>query len=74
MNRAPRPFEGTPVALLFVNMALGVVSRVAPQLNLFAVGFPVTIGAGLLLLTIGIPMIEAPVAFHLERLLSHLSR
>lgn len=60
--------------LLFVNMALGIVSRVAPQLNLFAVGFPVTIGAGLLLLTIGIPMIEAPVAFHLERLLSHLAR
>lgn len=60
--------------LLFVNMALGVISRVAPQFNLFAVGFPVTIAAGLLMLTVGLPMIEAPVAMHLDRLLAHLAR
>lgn len=60
--------------LLFVNMALGIVSRVAPQFNLFAVGFPITIAAGLLMLTLGLPMIEAPVAVHLERMLSHLAR
>src|SRR5690606_33955733 len=29
-------------ALLVANLALGVVSRSAPSLNLFAVGFPVT--------------------------------
>ncbi len=60
--------------LLFVNMALGVISRVAPQFNLFAVGFPITIAAGLLMLTVGLPMIEAPVAVHLQRLLDHLAR
>jgi flagellar biosynthetic protein FliR len=41
-------------ALLVTNIALGVITRAAPQLNLFAVGFPVTIvmGFGALLLTL----------------------
>ena len=34
-------------ALLVVNLAFGVMSRAAPTLNLFAVGFPVTLIAGL---------------------------
>jgi flagellar biosynthetic protein FliR len=34
------------VALIVVNLALGVVSRAAPQLNLFGVGFPLTITVG----------------------------
>ena len=60
--------------LLFVNVALGIVSRVAPQLNLFAVGFPVTILVGIVMLTIGLPMIEAPLAVQFDRLLTHLGR
>src|SRR4029079_18191145 len=36
-------------ALLVVNLAFGVMSRAAPTLNLFAVGFPVTLLAGLLI-------------------------
>ncbi|MES0874100.1 flagellar biosynthetic protein FliR [Sinimarinibacterium thermocellulolyticum] len=43
------------IALLTVNLAMGVVSRSAPTLNLFAVGFPVTLVAGLLLLRAGLP-------------------
>jgi flagellar biosynthesis protein FliR len=46
--------------LLFVNLALGIVSRVAPQLNVFAIGFPVTISAGLVLLTLGLPLMAQP--------------
>lgn len=38
------------VALLVTNLALGVLSRAAPQLNLFAIGFPVTITAGFAML------------------------
>ena len=60
--------------LLFVNVALGVVSRVAPQLNLFGVGFPVTITVGIAMLTVGLPMIEAPLAVQLDRILAHLGR
>jgi len=33
-------------ALLFVNMSLGMIGRAAPQLNIFAVGFSITIVAG----------------------------
>ena len=43
-------------ALLFMNIALGVVTRAAPQLNIFAVGFPVTIMSGLLIMLIVMPI------------------
>ena len=41
-------------ALLIVNLAFGVVSRAAPSLNLFAVGFPVSLVVGLLVVLAGI--------------------
>jgi flagellar biosynthetic protein FliR len=41
-------------ALLIVNLAFGVVSRAAPTLNLFAVGFPVSLVIGLLVVLAGI--------------------
>lgn len=41
-------------ALLIVNLAFGVVSRAAPALNLFAVGFPVSLVIGLLVVLAGI--------------------
>ena len=42
-------------ALLITNIALGVLTRAAPQLNLFAIGFPITltVGFGVLLLALG---------------------
>lgn len=42
-------------ALLFVNIIFGVMTRSAPQLNVFALGFPITMLLGLLVawLTIG---------------------
>jgi len=41
------------IALVIVNMALGVVTRAAPQLNLFGVGFPITMMAGYFVLIVG---------------------
>ena len=35
-------------ALLITNLALGVLNRAAPQLNIFAVGFPITLLVGML--------------------------
>lgn len=55
--------------LLFVNLALGVVSRIAPQLNIFAIGFPVTIGSGLLLLALTMPLLQQPFQILFERVL-----
>jgi flagellar biosynthetic protein FliR len=51
-------------ALLIANIAMGVLSRVAPQLNLFAVGFPVTIVSGFVVTMISLPYFGAA----LERL------
>lgn len=41
-------------ALLFINIAFGVMARAAPQLNIFAVGFPFTLICGLVLVWIGL--------------------
>jgi len=49
-------------ALLITNIALGVLSRVAPQLNIFAVGFPVTIVAGFVVLMLSMPYFGAALA------------
>lgn len=42
-------------ALLVTNLALGVLSRAAPQLNIFAIGFPVTLMLGFAALLLSIP-------------------
>jgi flagellar biosynthetic protein FliR len=42
-------------ALLITNIALGILTKAAPQLNLFAVGFPVTIVAGFAVLALTMP-------------------
>ncbi|MEP5765385.1 MAG: flagellar biosynthetic protein FliR [Halieaceae bacterium] len=44
--------------VLMVNLALGVVTRAAPQLNIFAVGFPITMLAGFILLLLVIPTLQ----------------
>jgi len=49
------------VILLAVNIGLGVVTRAAPTLNIFAVGFPATIIAGLLILYVTMGAIAARI-------------
>jgi len=44
-------------ALLLVNLALGVMGRAAPQLNIFAVGFSITITAGFYFMLISLPVV-----------------
>ena len=45
------------VSLLFINVGLGVVTRAAPSLNIFAVGFPAMIMAGFIILIISMDSI-----------------
>jgi len=40
--------------LLFVNISFGIASKAAPQLQLFGVGFPITILLGMVLIWIGL--------------------
>jgi len=37
-------------AMLLINFSFGVMTRAAPQLNIFAIGFPITMMAGLLIM------------------------
>ncbi len=46
-------------ALLIVNLAFGVMSRAAPSLNLFAVGFPITLVFGLVIILVGLPALQS---------------
>lgn len=48
--------------LIFINIVLGIVSRIAPQMNAFAIGFPVTLSAGLVGIAFTLPMLDTPVA------------
>jgi flagellar biosynthetic protein FliR len=57
--------------LLMVNLVLGVISRVASQINVFSVGFPITLGTGLLGLLLTLPALQQPFTVALERMLSH---
>jgi len=45
-------------ALLIVNIAFGVMSRAAPTLNLFAVGFPISLVFGLVIALAGLPSVQ----------------
>lgn len=46
-------------AMLVANLAFGVMSRAAPTLNLFAVGFPVTLAFGLAVVLLGLPAVQS---------------
>ena len=49
-------------ALLLANISMGVVTRAAPQLNIFAVGFPMTLMLGFVLLYITVGTIGSRFA------------
>ena len=44
-------------SLLVVNIAFGVMTRAAPQLNIFAIGFPVTMICGFALIFVTLPSV-----------------
>ena len=57
--------------LLFINVVLGIISRIAPQMNVFAIGFPLTLSAGLIGIAVTVPMLEQPV-LRLMRIVSEI--
>ena len=56
--------------LLFVNLVLGVISRVAQQIQIFSVGFSITVSVGLIGTLLTLPMLQAPLVAALERMLA----
>jgi flagellar biosynthetic protein FliR len=57
--------------LLFVNLVLGIISRVAQQMNIFAIGFPITVSVGLVGMLLTLPMMQVPFTMALERMLQY---
>ena len=57
--------------LLFVNGVMGVIAHVAPQINVFAVGFSVTLSVGLLGMLLTLPLMQQPFTMAFERMLAH---
>ncbi len=49
---------GAPVmvALLITNVAMSIVSKTMPQMNLMAIGFPITIISGLIIMSLSLPL------------------
>ena len=59
---------GAPViiALIIVDAAFGIVSKVVPQMNIFAVGFPAKMIVGLTLLGATLPFVSGFIADQLQ--------
>ena len=49
-------------SLLLVSIALGLLAKAAPQMNLLILGFPISIGAGFVIFLVTLPLIFEAVA------------
>jgi flagellar biosynthetic protein FliR len=50
------------IAVLITDTAMGIVARIMPQLNVFAVGFPAKIAVGLLIMGVSLPFVGGWIA------------
>jgi len=53
--------------LMFTNLAMGIVARVAPQMNIFTIGFPLTLIVGMLGMVATLPMLDRPYMAMMQR-------
>ncbi len=58
------------LALVLADAGFGLITRVVPQLNVFAVGLPVKIIVGLLLIGVSLPLVAPWVSRELEQSVS----
>ena len=59
-------------AVLLINISFGVITRAAPQLNIFAVGFPVTIGVGFMFIFLSMPAMFSMLQEFFDYSLTHI--
>lgn len=59
--------------LLIINMALGLLNRMTPQLSIFVIGYPLTLLLGLIMLTYLMSMLPAFAEFVFEQIFEHIS-
>ena len=53
-------------ALLITNLALGILTRSAPQLNIFAIGFPITLVVGFATLLLTLPYLTTMLEIYMQ--------
>lgn len=61
-------------ALLITNIALGVLTRAAPQLNIFGIGFPLTIGVGFIMICAVLPYLTNPIILLIQEGIEAMGR
>lgn len=54
--------------LVFTNIALGIMARTVPQLNMFVVGFAITIFVGFVMIALSMPVFETAVNSVFDRM------
>ncbi len=62
------------MALFVLNLSLGALTRAAPQLNIFAVGLPVTITATMVMLALALPVMAGRMVEAIEAGLADLAQ
>ncbi|MFC3907984.1 flagellar biosynthetic protein FliR [Legionella dresdenensis] len=55
------------LSMLLVTLSFGVMTRVAPQLNIFSLGFPITLLMGMIIVRVGLPGISSQIEGSLEQ-------
>lgn len=59
--------------LLIINISLGLLNRITPQLSIFVVGYPLTLLLGLIMLSYLISMLPVFTEFIFEQIFNHIS-
>ena len=60
--------------LLIINLSLGLLNRITPQLSIFVVGYPLTLFCGLIMLSYLISSLPSFIEFILEQIFSSISQ
>ncbi|KTD65675.1 flagellar biosynthetic protein FliR [Legionella spiritensis] len=55
------------LSLLIVSLSFGIMTRVAPQLNIFSIGFPITLLMGIVIVRVSLPGVSSQIADSLEQ-------
>lgn len=55
------------LSLLIVSLSFGIMTRVAPQLNIFSLGFPITLLMGILIIKVGLSAVGVQIAESIEQ-------
>lgn len=55
------------LSLLIVSLSFGIMARVAPALNIFSLGFPITLLMGMVIIKVGLPSLGGQVTESIEQ-------